>query len=96
MNKYVEVIPMKGIHAYADQIKAYKAILDATQEVQKYLRYHPGKSSTTIIVWLISRQAMLYDTNVFSISQFSFSIEIFFRYFGDNFRWYSKTTGNNC
>jgi len=31
---------MEGIYAYADQIKVYKAILDATQEVQKYLRYH--------------------------------------------------------
>ena len=34
---------MEGIYAYADQIKVYKAILDATQEVQKYLRYHSGK-----------------------------------------------------
>lgn len=31
---------MEGIYAYADQIKVYKAILDAAQEVQKYLRYH--------------------------------------------------------
>lgn len=31
---------MEGIYAYADQIKVYKAILDATQEVQKWLRYH--------------------------------------------------------
>ena len=35
---------MEGIYAYADQIKVYKAILDATQEIQKYLRYHSGKS----------------------------------------------------
>lgn len=35
---------MEGIYAYADQIKVYKAILDAAQEVQKYLRYHSGKS----------------------------------------------------
>jgi len=34
---------MEGIYAFADQIKVYKAILDATQEVQKYLRYHSGK-----------------------------------------------------
>jgi hypothetical protein len=34
---------MEGIYAYADQIKVYKAILDATQEVQKWLRYHSGK-----------------------------------------------------
>ena len=31
---------MEGIYAYADQIKVYKAILDATQEIQKWLRYH--------------------------------------------------------
>merc|ERR1711990_844444 len=31
---------MEGIYAYADQIKVYKAILDATQEVQQYLRYN--------------------------------------------------------
>ena len=36
---------MEGIYAYADQIKVYKAILDATLEVQKYLRYHSGKFS---------------------------------------------------
>ena len=35
---------MEGIYAYADQIKVYKAILDATQEVQAYLRYNSGKS----------------------------------------------------
>ena len=35
---------MEGIYAYADQIKVYKAILDATQEIQKWLRYHSGKS----------------------------------------------------
>lgn len=34
---------MEGIYAYADQIKVYKAILDATQEVQQYLRYNSGK-----------------------------------------------------
>jgi hypothetical protein len=28
---------------YQDLLKVYKAILDATQEVQKYLRYHSGK-----------------------------------------------------
>jgi fructose-1,6-bisphosphatase len=31
---------MEGIYAFADQIKVYKAILDATQEVQEWLRYH--------------------------------------------------------
>ena len=36
---------MEGIYAYADQIKVYKAILDATQEVQQYLRYNSGKCS---------------------------------------------------
>ena len=34
---------MEGIYAFADQIKVYKAILDATQEIQKWLRYHSGK-----------------------------------------------------
>ena len=34
---------MEGIYAYADQIKVYKAVLDATAEVQKWLRYHSGK-----------------------------------------------------
>merc|ERR1711990_703463 len=34
------LIEMEGIYAYADQIKVYKAILDATQEVQQYLRYN--------------------------------------------------------
>lgn len=34
---------MEGIYAYADQIKVYKAILDATADVQKWLRYHSGK-----------------------------------------------------
>jgi len=28
---------------YQDLLKVYKAILDATQEVQTYLRYHSGK-----------------------------------------------------
>jgi len=31
---------MESLYAYADQIKVYKALLDATAEVQKYLRYH--------------------------------------------------------
>ena len=38
---------MEGIYAFADQIKVYKAILDATQEIQNYLRYHSGKSHFT-------------------------------------------------
>ena len=36
---------MEGIYAYADELKIYKAILDATSDVQKYLRYHSGKFS---------------------------------------------------
>ena len=28
---------------YQNLLKVYKAILDATQEVQQYLRYHSGK-----------------------------------------------------
>ena len=39
---------MEGIYAYADQIKVYKAILDATQEVQKWLRYHSGKITSKL------------------------------------------------
>lgn len=31
---------MEGIYAFADQIKVYKAILDATQEIQGWLRYN--------------------------------------------------------
>lgn len=31
---------MEGIYAYADQIKVYKAILDSSNEIQKFLRYH--------------------------------------------------------
>jgi len=31
---------MEGIYAFADELKIYKAILDATSDVQKYLRYH--------------------------------------------------------
>ena len=34
---------MEGIYAHADLIKVYKAILDATQEIGIYLRYHSGK-----------------------------------------------------
>lgn len=35
---------MEGIYAHADLLKVYKAILDATQEIGIYLRYHSGKS----------------------------------------------------
>ena len=42
-HKCFDRIIMEGIYAYADQSKVYKAILDATQEVQKWLRYHSGK-----------------------------------------------------
>ena len=34
---------MEGIYAQADLLKVYKAILDATQEIAIYLRYHSGK-----------------------------------------------------
>jgi hypothetical protein len=34
---------------YQDLLKVYKAILDATQEVQKYLRYHSGKYFRTMM-----------------------------------------------
>ena len=36
---------MEGIYAHADLIKVYKAILDATQEIATYLRYHSGNST---------------------------------------------------
>ena len=49
---------MEGIYAFADQIKVYKAILDATQEIQNYLRYHSGKLSLA-----------MNDTNVSFIRQ---------------------------
>ena len=48
---------MEGIYAYADQIKVYKAILDATQEVQKWLRYHSGKQTT--LLFDLRRRMML-------------------------------------
>lgn len=38
---------MEGIYAHADFIKVYKAILDATQEIATYLRYHSGTIITT-------------------------------------------------
>jgi hypothetical protein len=37
-------------------LKVYKAILDATQEVQQYLRYHSGKyfiMQPKIFIWPI-------------------------------------------
>ena len=37
---------MEGIYAHADLLKVYKAILDATQEIAIWLRYHSGKSLT--------------------------------------------------
>jgi hypothetical protein len=37
---------MEGIYAQADLLKVYKAILDATQEIAIYLRYHSGKYET--------------------------------------------------
>ena len=45
---------MESLYAYADQIKVYKALLDATAEVQKYLRYHSGKfRKDGIIKWRV-------------------------------------------
>jgi hypothetical protein len=41
---------MEGIYAHADFIKVYKAILDATQEIATFLRYHSGKLSFNIPV----------------------------------------------
>jgi hypothetical protein len=39
---------MEGIYAQADLLKVYKAILDATQEIAIYLRYHSGKFKNKI------------------------------------------------
>ena len=50
---------MEGIYAYADQIKVYKAILDATQEVQKWLRYHSGKCNDCQAGFSLLAQMML-------------------------------------
>ena len=44
---------MEGIYAHADLLKVYKAILDATQEIGIYLRYHSGKSP-----WTLSRPVL--------------------------------------
>lgn len=38
---------MEGIYAHADFIKIYKAILDSTQEIATYLRYHSAHTLTT-------------------------------------------------
>jgi hypothetical protein len=38
---------MEGIYAHADLLKVYKAILDATQQIGTYLRYHSGKYCET-------------------------------------------------
>ena len=38
---------MEGIYAFADQIKVYKAILDATHEISDWLRYHSVHLVTT-------------------------------------------------
>ena len=39
---------MEGIYAHADLLKVYKAILDATQQIATYLRYHSGKKTLEI------------------------------------------------
>jgi hypothetical protein len=41
---------MEGIYAQADLLKVYKAILDATQEIAIYLRYHSGKFKKTRLI----------------------------------------------
>jgi hypothetical protein len=38
---------MEGIYAHADFIKIYKAILDSTQEIANFLRYHSAHTLTT-------------------------------------------------
>ena len=63
---------MEGIYAYADQIKVYKAILDATQEVQAYLRYNSGK-----LVYKIYNQTLFPFIQYFlTIQNYSPSSEI--------------------
>ena len=39
---------MEGIYAHADLLKVYKAILDATQQIATYLRYHSGKYKSNL------------------------------------------------
>ena len=41
---------MEGIYACSDATKVYKAILDATQEIQKWLRYHSGKCHIILVL----------------------------------------------
>ena len=89
---------MEGIYAYADQIKVYKAILDATQEVQQYLRYNSGKffskrwSSMPIswldIFWLLSSKVhLLKSKNQFGKLQSDIDLaadEIIFKHLKDS------------
>jgi len=44
---------MEGIYAHADLLKVYKAILDATQEIAIYLRYHSGKQSFSVFLRIV-------------------------------------------
>ena len=48
---------MEGIYAHADLLKVYKAILDATQQIATYLRYHSGKYHSENI--FMDRQACI-------------------------------------
>jgi sedoheptulose-bisphosphatase len=38
---------MEGIYAHADMLKIYKAILDSTQEIGNFLRYHSATTLTS-------------------------------------------------
>jgi hypothetical protein len=40
---------------YQDLLLVYKAILDATQEIQKYLRYHSGKYFIKVLMMTIPK-----------------------------------------
>jgi hypothetical protein len=44
---------MEGIYAQADMLKVYKAILDATQEIAIYLRYHSGINKLSAYLLLV-------------------------------------------
>ena len=55
---------MEGIYAFADQIKVYKAILDSTQEIQDWLRYHSGKCGARDSTMLMKLLESSFKTSI--------------------------------
>ena len=55
---------MEGIYAFADQIKVYKAILDSTQEIQDWLRYHSGKCDARDSTMLMKLLESSFKTSI--------------------------------